>query len=372
MKAAVFFDSYLPFHQTKDPGLITIGLNKLGCDTSLVTELKSDLYNYEAPFQLIASQPHEFRESDFWSRVDADAVICYTWLDSSFNHVLQAILKSGRKVVVKSDSDGRVGYPVVPRRYATLMDNAVGRLLYGFASRNRAKQIEMASAVLIESPKALTNISRYLAYWDFSELGSKFRFIPNPVTDDISNGKIRKKENILISIGNWHLAPKNAAVMMKSVLAFLNENKDWTARLVGPGDELLRGIVSNWKAKIGNRVEIIGQVPHEDVANLLSDSRIFFMPSKWESFGIAAAEAVCMGCTIVGTPLEPLDFLVADGFSGTLAEDFDSRHLVDALDIEATKHHQGHYSPPAIAHHWRERLSLKSIASQIRELLATL
>src|SRR3990170_2633080 len=111
LKSAIFFDAYSPFHLTKDPGLIALGLNRLGCSTILITQSKEELRGYSAPFRVVTVEKQEFTESAFWRGIDVEAVICYTWLAQDYNAILAAIRESGKKIAVKADSDGRFGYP---------------------------------------------------------------------------------------------------------------------------------------------------------------------------------------------------------------------------------------------------------------------
>ena len=115
MKAAVFFEGYLPYHEVKDPGLIPLGLNRIGCDTCLVTLRKPELTHHTPSFPLIAAERGILYSARFWKDLDADTIICYTWLQPSYNPILEKMITGGKKIIIKSDLDGRVGYPVTPR-----------------------------------------------------------------------------------------------------------------------------------------------------------------------------------------------------------------------------------------------------------------
>jgi glycosyltransferase involved in cell wall biosynthesis len=374
MKTAIFFDGYAPFHETKDPGLIAVGLSRLGYVATLVTETKTELDGYEAQFPIITAKKRNFTDVDFWKQIDADVVICYTWLGRKYNSIVAAIRHSGKKVLLKADSDGRLGYPVIPRwQHQHLMATLPLRLRFKYLRLNGIiAQIETANAVLIESPKAYENVQRFLHYWKRPSLISKLHVVPNPVTDDIIASEISSKQNVLISVGRWNDPVKNILILLRSAKHFLESNSDWSMLVVGEGEKIPKQIVSKWESELRTRVKVLGEVPHPQMAKLLGESRIFFVPSKRESWGISAAEALCMGCSIVGTPLEPLDFLVGGGFSGTVAKGFAIEHLVRALAHDVSKHTQGTYNPFRIAGYWRPKLSIREVTSQICELLTKL
>jgi glycosyltransferase involved in cell wall biosynthesis len=391
MKAAVFFDSYLPYHEGKDPGLIPLGLNRIGCDTFLVTLTKPQLTGYKPPFSLIPTERERLFDVEFWRHLDAEVVICYTWLQPSYNPLLEKIVAGGKKIVLKLDSDGRLGYPAMPRYVQDsppdLLRDALswfrrtrvyGRLSSRFRKKYRAlmlqklEQIRLSSTVIVESPKALANISRILDYWSRSDLQSKLQFVPDPVAEDVLAASTRNKRNLAISVGRWADSRKNVHTLLRCANRFLATNPEWNLRVLGEGQEIVKKTVSTWPRSLASRVEISGIVPHSKVAELLADSRIFFAPSSSESWGMAAAEATCMGCTIVGTPLESFEYLAADGFSGTLSEGFASRQISRALELDVVKHAQGAYDPVEIARHWRSKLSIDQVSSQICEIIGKL
>jgi glycosyltransferase involved in cell wall biosynthesis len=106
---------------------------------------------------------------------------------------------------------------------------------------------------------------------------------------------------------------------------------DRRARLRIAGDGPLRDSLTRRVARLGlgDRIELLGQVPRQRVADLLAEADLFLMPSRLESFGIAALEA-----RIAGVPVLALrqsgtsDFLAADRDSLLAADD---RGFVDAL-----------------------------------------
>ena len=139
---------------------------------------------------------------------------------------------------------------------------------------------------------------------------------------------------------------------------------------LGHGKVSIEKSVSKWNSALKERLEVLGPLDsHSEMTRLLGESRILFIPSRWEGFPIVAAEAVCMGCTIVGTPLESLLYLVADGFSGTLGQSSKFKHQMRALEFDISKHEQGDYAPGEIAGYWRPKLSVQTVASRIYELV---
>ena len=73
-------------------------------------------------------------------------------------------------------------------------------------------------------------------------------------------------------------------------------------RLTVVGDGPLRAKYEQVAAFRSLNVRFVGRLPNEDVARLMSESSLFVLPSREESFGIAYAEALCMGLPIIGHP----------------------------------------------------------------------
>jgi len=112
MKSVIFFGGYMPLLETKDPGQIPIGLNEIGINTSLITLKQKELLNYNSPFPLIQIQSL----NEIGNAVQPfDTVIVYSWLKPSFNNLIKEIKKRDKKIIVKSDLDGRLGIITEPK-----------------------------------------------------------------------------------------------------------------------------------------------------------------------------------------------------------------------------------------------------------------
>jgi hypothetical protein len=114
MKISVFMDAYEPFHETKDPGQIPLGLKEIGIQTELIALEKKELADYKAPFPLVKTDMNTLAQDNFWAKNDSGAVVSYTWLGAQYMPMLEKIKGSGKKALIKIDSDGHVGWPLHP------------------------------------------------------------------------------------------------------------------------------------------------------------------------------------------------------------------------------------------------------------------
>jgi glycosyltransferase involved in cell wall biosynthesis len=379
-------DAYEPFHETKDPGQIPLGLKDLGIQTELITLDKDELAGYKAPFQLRKTTWETLSQDEFWATNDSDTVVSYTWLGAQYMPMLEKIKGSGKKSVIKIDSDGHVGWPLhpvylrIPLSEAKSFKNFKSRITYSIpfkfmhkraiaAALGRIKQIELSDGVIIESPAALVKLNYFLNWWSRPDLTKKTFFVPNPVTPDFMDAPLQKKQNILISYGRWEDIPqKNTVNLVYAVADFLKKRPEYTALIFGSGKEVLEQLVSTLPSNIADRFSLLGFVEREKISGLLAGAKMFVTPSRWESFGIAAGESLCMGCSVVGTPVESFQYLVADGFSGTISGDFGRKRFLGALFEDAAKWDQGRYDPEKIANFWRPKLDRKTVAKMVEEI----
>ena len=387
MKISVFFDLYCPFHELKDPGQIPLGLLDIGVNSGVITTVKKDLENYNPKFQLDQYPLKEFYDEQFWLKNNGNTIIAYPLQGAYYSPLIKKMKLGKKKVFLKFDSDGRIAYPLerhsfrVPLNERLTIRNLASDVWWHLASKSAKlnrhakaaaetiKQIELSDGAIIESPEALDNLNYFLAAWNRSDLIKKTHFVPNPVTPEFVEGEIGKKENIVVSYGRWDdYRQKNTRIMVETVVDFLKERKDYRVIVFGNGTEQLKKLMGDAPENVKARVEILGFVERKKIKSLLMKSKIFFVPSRWESFSIASAEALCTGCSIAGTPLESLHFLSMQGFSGTTAPLFEKKAIFAALLQDSIKWDNGMYDRQKIAEFWRPILNRKSVAKDIENL----
>ena len=104
--------------------------------------------------------------------------------------------------------------------------------------------------------------------------------------------KISKKDKYIIFVGKLNES-KGYDLFSNSIIKLLNEFPDWKAFSLG--DEERRKIFINHK----NHFEL-GFLNHKKVLNLLDQTEISVVPSKWEEpFGRTALEATSRGCATI-------------------------------------------------------------------------
>lgn len=365
---------YNPAFLYKDPGQISCGLSSLGCFGSMITIPNKDIEKYDSPVPIKIVTPSSLSDYKFWKEEKSNFIIIYGWFNS-LTPVIRAAKASGKKIIIKGDTDGLIGfgYPLIrdffwgTRSVKNILAAARTYLPIGSLYREKINQIDIADGVIVETPEALFRVSYFLTYWNHSELIPKVHFIPNPVTPDIINAKVcsaEERENLIVAIGRWEdIAQKNTYGLLNSLYKFLEIRKNYRAVIIGSGEDFLKKELAKYNCS--DRIAVKGTIKHEEIKNYLSKGKILFMPSRWEGSSIAAAESVCMGCSIVGGPLACLNFLTAGGEYGTLAENFKKMAFISALLADAQKWDDGFYNSISTAEFWRLKLNRAEVVNDI-------
>ncbi len=105
------------------------------------------------------------------------------------------------------------------------------------------------------------------------------------------------------------------------------------ARLVmageGPEEEGIRREVE--REGLGERVELLGRLPHPEVARLMAGADVFVLPSSVEAFGLAAIEAMAVGTPVICPRAGGILEFAREGYNCLFFEPGDPSSLKEAL-----------------------------------------
>lgn len=96
----------------------------------------------------------------------------------------------------------------------------------------------------------------------------------------------------------------------------------------GPEEKHIRKLIS--RKNLEDKVTMLGYVSEEEKRRLMSECKLFVMPSLFESFGLAAVELMSCGRPLVCTDVNGLPDTVGDG--GMLVKAKDSKGLSTAIN----------------------------------------
>lgn len=164
-------------------------------------------------------------------------------------------------------------------------------------------------------------------------LRGRIKAIHNPVfyeTIAPVDLQAQKAPFVLLSVGRLS-RQKNFAVLIEAFAKIANEHPDWILHIVGEGEEqpLLKDLIL--RLKIENRCMLLGT--RQDVHALYAGASLFCLPSLWEGFPNALAEAMAYGLPCVGfKSCDGVRDLLQNEENGWLAATTDSENLAITLN----------------------------------------
>jgi D-inositol-3-phosphate glycosyltransferase len=148
-------------------------------------------------------------------------------------------------------------------------------------------------------------------------------------------------------------------------VAMLDHISDLKLLVIG-GDENSREEIARLKNMaqelgVGGIVDFRESVPQEFLPTYYSAADVFVLPSYYESFGMAALEALACGTPVVTTPMGDWENIIQPGVNGYIAPDNSPPHLARTLSLALT---ESSFAPPALIHSTVARFGWENIAKQ--------
>lgn len=204
------------------------------------------------------------------------------------------------------------------------------------------------------------------------------RFTPGDMRAAREACGLPQDERLLLFVGR--IDPIKGLDILIESLGLLTDADEAAPRLVLVGGDLEDGVPVGPLAEIAelaaergvrDRITLLGSVPHEELVELYRAVDLVVVPSRYESFGLVAVEAMASGTPVVASRAGGLPFSIRDGVSGLLVEPENPRALADAInevltnpDLERTLR--------ANARSEAERFSWPAVADALTEIYARL
>lgn len=368
----IFHPNLQNFHRFKELGVIGHALRQAGWSVVFTTyEYGQTFPDWSLP--IYKGSPDDLQKPDWWTAFDADVFLSYTWLGfgGHFEAVLNAQAVAGAKVILKADSDGLVSPSVDRLLYYSRSTNFVKSLIKDILRYDDfllSNHISVSSGVVVESPPAYRNLLSSLRRAGAPNGVPPWRVIPNPVALE-HVPQVLRKEPLIVSVARWEdQRQKNPKGLAQVALKFLRDHPNYQWEVIGTGRDSIKDNVSKicrngLYTDATRRLRFVGNLPHDRVLEVMARSQIIFSPSRYEGFGIAVAEALCCGATLVGCRKVPcFEYFVGGDAYGTTSTDWSVGSLLGSLNAETDKWISGLRNPDQVAGFWQNELDPYRIA----------
>lgn len=361
----------------RDSGLLCRGLQALGMDSRAIMPGPPQINDQP---DLIRTDFKNLESADWWKSQQLDGVVLYAWGSPKFRKVARAIRMAGIFLILNQDNSGLISPLAGPadwfreQRILTggsitgLTRKILRDLTIGIAVTDplRAFHLHQGDIIACVSPIAAQRYRR-LGKCLGRSLAARIHVIPHPVEPAFHHDESEKRLQI-ICVGRWDdEIQKRPEFLIRTLTPLLTSMPGIHVVIAGNPTPLLK----RWHASLAdtsqNQVTLAGRLNRAELAHAMRASRIFYSPSAFESFGIAAAEALCCGCSVVAgssVSMAAFPWFVSEQ-SGTLAStDTPDAHLTALID-ELNLWSRGGRDPHQIAAIWSSRLHSTEIAKKI-------
>jgi len=121
-----------------------------------------------------------------------------------------------------------------------------------------------------------------------------------------------------------------AADIIRALPTIVDRNPTVRVDMVGDGPTLPTCKDLAVRLGVSDRLEWHGRKPHAEIPGILARCTLSLMPSRCESFGVAALESSAMGVPVVATNVGGLPDTVSDGVTGVLVPPHSPESLASA------------------------------------------
>lgn len=143
--------------------------------------------------------------------------------------------------------------------------------------------------------------------------------------------KRRARKKTVIGAVSRLSVEKGMSYLVEAFALLKHRHSDVSLQIAGDGpeEEALKALSRQLGVEDG--IEFRGWVKHAELPEFLQGLDIFALPSTYEGFGVAAAEASAMALPVVATNVYGIPDVVVDGETGLLVPSRDSEALAEAL-----------------------------------------
>ena len=219
---------------------------------------------------------------------------------------------------------------------------------YSNKKLKRVKSIFSRGIPLITVSKALQDaITKFCGFEVNSEI------IPNVIDDSFHFRKEIEKSEHFLMVAFWK-DPKQPLKIIEAIAELKKKGHNLKLKIGGYGPLLDSVQQKVNELRMEGNIELIGRLDAEDLAIEMNRCKAFIIPTKYETFSVICAEALCCGTVVLADSVGALTELIQDG-DGVLVKD-------DKWEEALTGDFNGDH--PAISNNACKRFSREVVASK--------
>jgi len=241
-------------------------------------------------------------------------------------------------------------YTVFPMRTLSKTEVTKARLAFTFADRVCTVSQFLSDAIQSYGIKA------------------EFKVVPNVINTQLFYLKEKRPNSPLKNIAYISMLSqhrKGLDYLLRALGLLREKRSDFHLHVIGEGP--LREYYENLVRVLGleDFVTFYGRLPTEQSAALLRKSHLFVLPSLFENFSVATAEAMATGTPVLATRCGGPEEFVTDDV-GLLVPPGDAEALYEGLDYMLD--HLERFSPDQISRYVTERFSPERVGAQLHTI----
>ena len=227
------------------------------------------------------------------------------------------------------------------------------------------RTFHMADAVL-----CFCEDTRRVLISDYGMNEQRIRLLPHAVDAELPVG-VSKQSGLCVCVARCE-ARKGINVLLRAWPRVIAQIP--TARCVIVGDGILAPNIDHEIARLGPSVSRIPSLERAALLSLVASADLAISPAYLEGFGLAAAEAMSLGTTVIAGKTDGLQSLIQDNETGVLFSAGDAGALalqiIRALRDEALRNRLSRNAASAARAFSREHADVHFVGA-IREIVAT-
>ena len=253
-----------------------------------------------------------------------------------------------------------------------------GRLRHGLQDWLERRAIQTADSVTAISNATVDRTQRTLGL-----VRNDFRVTPNPVNDVFFSPKqaVRASNGPLVLFAGRLEWRKGPDLLIRALPRLLEHHPNTQFCFAGgdtnsgpAGTSVLSYLSSLIPEHARAQVEFAGFLKPEELVKKYQDAAVCVFPSRWEGFGLVAAEAMACGTAVVASDTSGFRELISDGVTGLLARGDDPQALASTVDSLLRNSHLrqsiGSAASGDVSARFRGKAVGKSLLRIYREVIA--